>query len=66
MIVKPRKQNVVVDHLWQIKIGEFIGLLNNQLPYSNLFKVEALSDYFEDISIFLTTRLVTQEYTTTQ
>jgi hypothetical protein len=44
VIVKPGKTNVRLDHLSKIEIRGFVVSLDDQLPNSELFKVEAMFD----------------------
>jgi hypothetical protein len=55
VIVKPCKLNVGPDHLSRLESGESGGVVDDQLPDADLFKVEAIPDYLSDIALFLST-----------
>jgi hypothetical protein len=65
VIIKPRKSNVILDHLLRIEIGKVGGSLDNQLLNINLFKIEVVPNYLEDIIILLASRAVSKEYSMT-
>jgi hypothetical protein len=60
------KLNVGPDHLSQLESGESGGVVDDQLPDENLFKIEAIPDYLSDIALFLTTGIVPDGYSATQ
>lgn len=66
VIIKPGKLNMGPDHLSQLKSSEVGGLVDDQLPDVNLFRVEAMPDYLEDIALFLATGKCPEEYIVTQ
>jgi hypothetical protein len=55
VVVKPGKLNVGPDHLSQLESGETGGVVDDQLPDADLFKIEVVPDYLSDISLFLST-----------
>jgi hypothetical protein len=55
VIIKPRRCNVGPDHISILELGESGGEIDDQLPDANLFQVEAISKYLEDIAVFLST-----------
>jgi hypothetical protein len=61
--VKPRKLNVGPDHLSRILSGEDAGNLVDNLPYSQLFVVKMVDDYFADIMQFLSIRMAPSDMT---
>ena len=65
VIVKPRRMNVGSGHLCWMELGEVVGLIDEQLSNVDLFRVEAILDYLEDIALFLTTDKFLEEYITT-
>lgn len=58
--MKLDKNNVGPDHLSRIETVKAGGLLNDQLPDSDLFRIENVPDYLEDIATLLTTGLAPQ------
>jgi hypothetical protein len=52
LIVKPGKLNVGLDHLSRLELGESGRDVDDQLRYEDIFKVEAIIDYFYDIDLF--------------
>jgi hypothetical protein len=61
-----QKINVGPDHLSRLESGESGGVVDDQLPDANLFKVEAIPDYLSDIALFLSTGACPEGYSTTQ
>jgi hypothetical protein len=55
VIIKPGRCNIGLDHLSILELGESSGLVNDQLLDADLFKVEAIALYLEDIVVFLST-----------
>ena len=55
VIVKPGRLNVGPDHLSRLEKGENGGSLDDQLSNANLFRVEAIPDYLEQIAVYLAT-----------
>lgn len=60
VVMKLDKNNVGPDHLSRIETVKAGGLLNDQLPDSDLFRIENVPDYLEDIATLLTTGLAPQ------
>jgi hypothetical protein len=56
MIIKPGICNVEPDHLSILESGESGRAFNDRLLDADLFLVEAIPEYLEDIPIFLSTR----------
>ena len=54
VVIKPMKHNVGPNHLSRIESGESCGATNNQLHNVDLFRLEAILDYLEEIAWFLT------------
>jgi hypothetical protein len=65
VIVKQEKLNVGSNHLSQLKSGESGRVVDDQLPDTNLFKIEAIPDSLSDIAFFLTIDTVLDRYSTT-
>jgi hypothetical protein len=65
VVLKPGKSNFGLDRLSRIETWEVGGSLDDQLSDVNLFKIEVVPNYLEDITIFLTTGAVPKEYLTT-
>jgi hypothetical protein len=55
VVVKVRKLNVGPNHLSCILSEEDVGILDDNLPDSQLFAVKMVDDYFVDIVQFLST-----------
>lgn len=53
VIVKPGRLNVGPNHLSRLKNGENGGSLDDQLPDTDLFRVEDIPDYLDQIAIYL-------------
>ena len=47
--------NIGPDHLSILESGESGGAVDDQLPDADLFQVEAIPEYLEDIAVFLST-----------
>jgi hypothetical protein len=65
VIIKPRRCNMGPDHLSRLESGESGGVVNDQLPDADLFQVEAIPEYLEDIVVFLSTRSYLETYSAT-
>jgi hypothetical protein len=55
VIIKPRIYNVGPNHMSRLRPGESAREIDNQLQDANLFQVEAILEYLEDIPVFLST-----------
>jgi hypothetical protein len=66
VIINPRKCNVGPDHLSRLESGESGGAVDDQLPDADLFRVEAILEYLEDIEVFLSTGACPKTYSATQ
>jgi hypothetical protein len=55
LIVKLGRCNVGPDHLSRLESRESGGEVDDQLPYADLFIIEAIPKYLEDIIVFLST-----------
>jgi hypothetical protein len=55
LIIKPGRCNIGPDHLSILESGENGGAVDNHLPDVDLFQVEAIPEYLEDIAVFLST-----------
>jgi hypothetical protein len=66
VIVKPGRCNVGPDHLSRLESGESGGAVDDQLPDADLFQIEAIPEYLEDIVVFLSTRTCPEMYSATQ
>ena len=55
VVVRPGKLNVRPDHLSRIDTGEEPTGINDELPNSHLFHIEAVPEELEEISQFLET-----------
>jgi len=56
VIIKRGRCKVGNDHLSRLELGEIGGVINDHLPDANLFRVEAIPEYLEDIEVFPSTR----------
>ena len=65
MIVKPGRLNVGPDHLSRLENGENGGSLDDQFLDADIFRVEAILDYLNEIAPYLATGKCPQEYTMT-
>jgi hypothetical protein len=66
VIVKPRRCNVGQNHLSRLESRESGGAVDDQLPYADLFWIEAIPEYLEDIVSFLSTHNFPETYFATQ
>jgi hypothetical protein len=55
VIIKPGRCNIGPDHLSRLESGESGRAVDDQLPDADLFRVEAIPEYLEDITVFLST-----------
>jgi hypothetical protein len=53
VVVRPGKKNVILDHLSRLETREDLTRIDDELPYVNLFRVEAVSKELEEIVNFL-------------
>jgi hypothetical protein len=61
----PGRCNIRSNHLSRLELGESGGEFDDQLPDADLFQVEAIPEYLEDIALFLSTRAFPKTYSTT-
>jgi hypothetical protein len=54
------------NHLSRLESGESGGAIDDQLPDADLFRVEAVLEYLEDIIVFLGTKACLETYSATQ
>jgi len=54
------------DHLYRLESEEIGGEVNDQLPDADLFWVEAIQEYLEDIAVFLSIGAYPETYSETQ
>ena len=66
VIVKPGILNIGPDHLSRLENGENGGSLDDQLPDDELFRVEAIPKYLDQITTYFTTGQCLEEYTPVQ
>jgi hypothetical protein len=66
VIIKPGRCNIGPDHLSRLESRESGGVVDDHLPDANLFRIEAISEYLEDIAVFLSTRAYPETYSATQ
>jgi hypothetical protein len=66
VIIKLGICNVGPDHLSRLESGESGGAVDDQLLDAELFRVEAIPEYLEDITSFLSTRAFPETYSATQ
>jgi hypothetical protein len=66
VIIKQGRCNVGPDHLSRLELGESGGVVDDQLPDADLFRIEAIPEYLEDIAIFLSTGACLETYSATQ
>jgi hypothetical protein len=64
-IIKPGRCNVGSDHLSRLESGENGGAVDYKLPDEDLFRIEAIPEYLEDIAIFLNTGAYPETYSST-
>jgi hypothetical protein len=55
VIIKNERYNIGPDHLSRLESGESGGEIDDHLPDAYLFRVEAIPEYLEDITVFLST-----------
>ena len=55
VIVKPGILNMGLDHLSRLENGENGGSLDNHLTDADIFRVEAIPEYLDQIATYLTT-----------
>jgi hypothetical protein len=65
VIIKPRRCNVGPDHMSILELGESGRVFDVQLPDADLFQVEAIPEYMEDIVVFLSAGACRETYFTT-
>jgi hypothetical protein len=65
VIIKPGRCNVGHDHLSRIEPGESGGAIDDQVRDVDLFNIEAIPEYLEDIAIFLSTWACPETYSAT-
>jgi hypothetical protein len=65
VIIKPERCNLRPDHLSILELGESGREVDDQLPNVDMFWVEAIPEYLEDIAVFLSTRACPKTYSTT-
>lgn len=53
------------DHISRLESREAGVSLNDQFPDADLFRIEVVTDYLEDITLFLAIGKCLGEYTTT-
>lgn len=63
--MKPIRLNVGLDHLSQLELGESGRTLDDKLLDIDLFQIEVVPDYLEDIVTFLVTSKCLEEHKTT-
>lgn len=66
MVIKLGKLNVGPNHLLPIEIGENEGEVDDQLPDTDLFRLEAILDHLEEIPTLLTIVHFPEGYTAAQ
>jgi hypothetical protein len=66
VIFKPGICNVGPDHLSRIESGESGGAVDDQIPDVDLFQIESISEYLEEIANFLSSRTCPENYFITQ
>lgn len=66
VVIKPGRLNVGPDHLSRLESRENEGSLDDQLTNVDLFRIEAIPDYLEEISLLLAAGHSLEGYTTTQ
>ena len=55
VVIKLGRSNVGLDHLSRLKSRENGGPLDDQLPDLELFQIEVIPDYLEEIVVLLAT-----------
>jgi hypothetical protein len=66
VVIKPGRCNVELDHLSRLESGESGGAVDDQLRDLELFWVEAIPEYLEDIEVFLSIGASPETYSATQ
>eukprot|EP00253_Pinus_taeda_P030970 PITA_30970 len=66
LVIKMGRLNVGPEHLSRLESGENEGPLDDQLPDADLFQIEAIPNYLEEIVVLLTTGYCWEGYTSTQ
>ena len=66
IIVKPGRFNLGPDHLLRLELGEEPTSLHEGLPDAQLFSIQMVDDYFQDIVQYLSTGFPPPEMTTQQ
>jgi hypothetical protein len=66
VIVKPGICNVGPNHLSKLESGESGGVVDDQLSNVDLFWIEAIPEYLEDIVVFLSTWTCPENYSATK
>jgi hypothetical protein len=66
VIVNPGKLNAGLDHLSRVMNGEEPTNLEDKFPYTQLFSIQIINEYFIDIIQYLSTGTAPQEYNTVQ
>lgn len=66
VIIHLGRLNMGHDHLSRLESTESEGSLDDQMPDVNLFRVEAIPYYLEELVAFLATGKCLHEYTTMQ
>ena len=66
IIVKPGRLNLGPDHLSRLESGEEPTNLDEGLPDAQLFAIQIVDDYFQDIAQYLSTGITPPKLTTQQ
>jgi hypothetical protein len=66
IVVKLRRMNKGPDHLYRLDHGEEPTILEDTLPYAQLFSIRRIDDHFVEIIHFLSTGMEPSEYTIIQ
>jgi hypothetical protein len=66
VIVKPRKLNVGPDHLSRVTNGEELMNLEDNFLDAQLFSIQIIDEYIENIIQYLSMSIAPQEYNTAQ
>ena len=66
IIVKPGRLNLGPDHLSKLESGKEPTNLDEGLPDAQLFSIQIVDDYFQDIAQYLSTGFPPAEMTTQQ
>jgi hypothetical protein len=62
VIIKPGRCNIGTDHLPILESREIGGVFNDQLLDADLFQFNAIPEYLEDITVFLSTQSFPEMY----